>query len=247
MTNIITSLLRGISKNRALINSHVGQRGADVHPDGDYRDSGFMNPTEKYMANNKVIVVPDETDIFALSSGRYGGRSFINKPEQADGSYAIVNIIDGENYRIIDYYWLNAKKIFHAYKSYGDDKPVWWDPILGRKQTLKNGAGGSVLMSVYRYDDNVRVILDIVANNLKLNPGGYIDIASVELFQFYPKSIGGTYGIVGTDGGVYFNCALQVTEGGNIRVINTNTSHVLGSALATVEYTIDIPGSLPNS
>lgn len=247
MTNIITTILRAVNKNKALINSHIGQGGTDVHPDGDYLQSGFMNPREKYMANNKTITVEDGTDIFSLESGRYSGRNFTNRPVQADESRAIVNIIKASDsdYFLVDYFWINAKKVFHAYRGLNDALPVWWNPILGQALPLKNGVNGSVTMSAYRYDDNLRVKLNVKVSDMVLAPGKYIDVSSLGLQRFFPEHTI-SYGSAATDNGMYQNCVLQVTSAGDIRVINTTHDHILGSCVGDLEYTIDNSGALAN-
>lgn len=245
---VMTTIIKSINKNRSLILSHIGQRG-DVHPDCDYRSSGFMNPREKTMANNQCIEVTDNTDIFALAAGRYRGSKFKNAPNQVDDSTAIVDIYEADGHQVIDYYWINAHKVFHAFNGLGSSKPVWFNPIVGRKQTLKNGAKGSVIMSVYRYDDNVRVKLHVDVEGLQLAPGQYVDIASVELVKFYPRNTVVSYasGSKDPNDGLLHNMQLQITDGGNIRIINTDTSISVKSYLADVEYTIDNVCILPDS
>lgn len=247
MTNIITTLLRGINKNRSLINTHIGELGTDVHPDCDYRSSGFMNPTEKTLANNKAIDVADGTDIFALDSGRYRGKLFKNAPSQVDKSTSIVDIrVIDETHKVIDYYWLNGKKTFHAYQGISDSVPDWSTPIIGRNQQLKNNAKGSVTLSAYRYADHVRAKLDVDVNGLNLQPGGYVDAASIEFKKFYPdKTLTGFAVGTKSGGGVNKNIEVQITTGGNIRIVNTDTAVTIGSCEASLEYTIDNAGGLP--
>lgn len=248
MINIVTTLIRAINKNKSLIHAHIGQLGTDVHPDCDYRDSGFMNPKEKAIANNKGVTVPDGTDIFALEPGRYWGTSFKNAPAQVDKSMSIVDVyVVDSAHKVIDYYWINGRKNFRAYQSLTDNKPAWSTPIIGRKQALKNGAKGSVTMSVYRFDDNMRVKLNVDVSGLKLQPGGYIDVASVEFTKFYPETTQTKYAVgVKSGGGTNRGIELQITKGGNLRVINTEVSIAIDSCQASAEYTIDNTGALPD-
>lgn len=225
--NIFTIFLGAINKNRALIQTHIGNN-PYAHTIANYTQHGFLSRQDKMMYDGRARFISTPTSIFDLDEGLYASAgNFLDKPSEVDESYSIVRVIgSGENgQKIITYYWINARKTYTAYKSYGDERPVWFNPMYIQVTML----GGNTATTNELFVDktgHANVVNIHLAGPLQLTNGGYTSVANLGAGRLFPKkTISFAVAATNTTGG-FCTVNLQITSNGVINIINSSGTSI---------------------